>query len=212
MKVRKDDAGGPIPDLGTPGATSDLYLEIAALGQPKSSRLPVQVKNLADEGVILEVSDLPAELEGETLLHQDAVIHLTPDGVTKKTQVPSQVVWVRQGEGGAGHYLLGLDLGAADLRTRRVLGNFVARPKDISHLWTYWDQTQPKPVKHASRHNGRFIFFVGAGVSLAGVGLKVALPNSYDVMAMTLTLLGIYIIAGKCLWNWWQGRSIPREG
>jgi len=213
MKARKDNAGVPIPDLGPPGAAADLYLEIEPRGHNKSSRLPVQVKNLADEGVILEAVDLPAEFDGETLLQQRAVIHLAPDGVTKETQLRSQVVWVRQGEGGAGHFLLGLDLGAADFRTRRVLEKFVARPKDMSDLWTYWDQVQPKAAAQiAGANDGKIIFYLGAGVTVVGLALKVALPHSYDVMAMTLTLVGVYLIAGKCLWNWWRGRTVPREG
>jgi hypothetical protein len=212
MKKLKDNDGAPIHDLGTVGATLDLYVEVEPRGQNKSCRLPVQVKNLTNEGIIMEVSDFPNGFDGEAILQQPAVIHLSPDGVTKETQVPSKVVWVRQGEGGAGHYLLGLDLGEADFRTRRVLEKFVDRPKDMTDLWTYWDQVQPKPAKPiAHSHNNKVIFFLGAGVSLAGVALKVALPNSYDVMAMTLTLMGIYLIAGRCLWNWWRGRTVLKE-
>lgn len=210
MKTLKDNAGVSIPGLGTPGADSDLYLEIEPRGHNKSSRLPVQVKNLANEGVILEVSDLPNGLDGEALLQQPAVIHLAPDGVTKETRLRSEVVWVRQGERGAGHYLLGLDWGEADFRTRRVLEKFVSRPKDMSDLWTYWDQVQPKPTNHTN--HGSYVFYLGAGVSLGGLALEVALPRSYDVMAMTLTLMGIYVIAGKCLWNWWRRRTVPKEG
>ena len=91
MKTLKDNAGVSIPGLGTPGADSDLYLEIEPRGHNKSSRLPVQVKNLANEGVILEVSDLPNGLDGEALLQQPAVIHLAPDGVTKETRLRSEV-------------------------------------------------------------------------------------------------------------------------
>lgn len=210
MKALKDNAGVPIPGLGTPGADSDFYLEIEPRGHNKSSRLPVQVKNLANEGVILEVSDLPNGLDGEALLQQPAVIHMALDGVTKETRLRSTVVWVRQGEGGAGHYLLGLDWGEADFRTRRVLEKFVSRPKDMSHLWTYWDQVQPKPTNHTN--HGNYVFYLGAGVSLGGLALGVALPRTYDVMAMTLTLMGIYVIAGRCLWNWWRRRAVPKEG
>jgi hypothetical protein len=213
MKTLKDNAGAAIPELATTGAALDMYLEVEPLGHNGSSRLPVQVKDLADEGVILEVADFPNGFDGEALLQQPAVIHLAPDGVTKETQLPSKVVWVRQGENGTSHYLLGLDLGEADFRARRVLKKFVSRPKDMADLWTYWDQAQPKPAEPAAPTNdSKIIFFLGAGVSVAGVALKVTLPSSYDVMAMTLVLVGIYMIAGKCLWNWWRGRTVPKEG
>jgi hypothetical protein len=207
MKAPIHNATGPSSNLETSGFASDLYLEIEA--QDTSLRLPVQVKNLADAGVILEVLDLPPGLQGETLLHQVGTLHMVPDGFTKETRLRSQVVWVRQGNGGPSHYLLGLDLAEADFRGRRFLENLIARPKDMSDLWTYWDQVQTKPGHPG--HDGRIIFFVGAGVSLGGLALKVALPDSYGAVAVILTLLGVYVIAGKCLWNWWRGRSIPKE-
>jgi hypothetical protein len=209
MKAQLENATVPILNPETSEASSDLYLEIVPQGQNKSVRLPVHVKNLADEGVILEVFDLPPKLDSETLLQQAAIIHLVPDGIAKETRVRSKVVWVRQGEGGGGHYLLGLDLGEADFRTRRVLEKFLARPKDMSDLWTYWDQVQTKPANNP--HDGRIISYLGAGVSLGGLALKVTLPDSYDVLALTLTLLGIYIIAGKCLWDWWRKRALRKE-
>jgi hypothetical protein len=207
MKAQRNNATIPNLNLGTPGVPTYLDLEIESQGQDKSFRLPVHVKHLADAGVILEVDDLPPGLQGESLLHQAGIIHMVPDGFTKETQLHSKVVWIRQGERGASHYLLGLDLGEADFRARRSLENFLARPKDISDLWTYWDQVQTKPATD----NGRIILYAGVGAFLGGVALKVALPDSNGALAMILTLLGIYLIAGKCLWNWWRTRSIPKE-
>jgi hypothetical protein len=207
MKAQVSNATMPNPNLGTSGATADIYLEIESLGKDESLRLPVHVKDLADAGVILEIVDLPPGMKGESLLHQEGIIHMGPDGFTKETQLRTNVVWIRQGDRGSSHYLLGLDLGKADFRARRSLENLIARPKDISDLWTYWDQVQTKPATD----NGRIIFYLGAGAFLGGLGLKVALPDSDSTLAMTLTLLGIYLIAGKCLWNWWRGRSIPKE-
>jgi hypothetical protein len=197
----------PNLNLGTPGVTAGLYLEIESQGQDKSFRLPVHVGDLAVEGVILEVVDLPPGLRGESLLHQEGIIHMVPDGFTKETQLRSKVVWIRQGEQGSSHYLLGMDLGEADFRARRSLENLIARPKDISDLWTYWDQVQDKPATN----NGRIILYVGVGAFLGGLALKVTLPDSNNALAMVLTLFGIYMIAGNCLWNWWRGGSIPKE-
>jgi hypothetical protein len=206
MKAQISNATMPNPDLGTPWVTADLYLEIESRGQDKTFRLPVHVNGLAAAGVILEVVDLPPGLQGESLLHQEGIIHMVPDGFTKETQLRSKVVWIRQGERGTSHYLLGLDLGEADFRARRSLENLIARPKDISNLWTYWDQVQIKPATN----NGRIVFYAGVGAFLGGVALKVALPDSNSHLPMVLTLLGIYVIAGKCLWNWWRGRSLPK--
>jgi hypothetical protein len=206
MKEQRSTAIMPNLNLGTPGVTADLYLEIKSQGQDKSFRLPVHVKDLSTAGVILEVVDLPPGLNVESLLHQEGIIHMVPDGFTKETQLRSKVVWIRQGEG-ASHYLLGLDLGEADFRTRRSLENLIARPKDISDLWTYWDQVQTKPATN----NGRLILYGGIMAFLGGLVLKVALPDANNSLPMVLTLSGIYVIAGMCLWNWWRGRSIPKE-
>jgi hypothetical protein len=204
MKAPIDNGTVPIPVMGTSGATPDLYLEVEPQGQDKSFRLPVHVQNLAAEGVILEVADLPPGVKGETLLQQEGIIHLVPDGLTKETQLRTKVVWVRQGERGPSHYLLGLDLEEADFRARRSLEKLITRPKDMSDLWKYWDQGQTKPAPN----DGRIIFYVGAGAFLAGLALKVALPDSHNAMAIILALAGGYVIAGKCLWNWWRRYNI----
>ena len=145
MKALISNATSPILDVEAPGVTPDFYLEIEPQGQGKFFRLPVQVKDLTAEGVILEVVDLPHDLKVESLLDQLGIIHLAPDGFSKETQLRTTVDWVRQGERGSSHYLLGLDLKEADFRFRRSLENLLARPKDISDLWRYWDQVQPKP-------------------------------------------------------------------
>ncbi len=206
MKAPASNPTLPSPKPGAPGVTPGLYLEIESQDH-KSFRLPVHVEDLAAEGVILEVAGLPSALQGDSLFHQEGIIHLVPDGFTKETRLRSQVVWIRQVEPGSSRYLLGMDLGEADFRAQRCLQNLISRPKDISDLWTYWDQVQTKPAGN----NGIIIFYVGVGVFLGGLGLKVALPDSYNPLAMGLTLSGLYLIAGKCLWNWWQGRSLSRE-
>jgi hypothetical protein len=206
MKAPKSPTSVPIPNQGTPGATSDFFLEIEPNGQGKSYRLPVRMKDLADEGVILELPALPPGLESEAILHQEGTIYLAPDGFSKEIQLRSKVVWVRQQDSGS-PYLLGLDLGEADFRARRSLENLIARPKDMSDLWTYWDQSQTKPAGN----NGRITFYIGAGVLVGGLALKIALPDSYSAMAIIIALLGSYVIAGTCLWHWWRRRSIPKE-
>jgi hypothetical protein len=207
MKDTVSNATLPIPDMETSGGKANFSLEIEPQGQGKLFRLPVQVKDLAAEGVILEVLVLPQGVNVESLLHQDGTIYMAPDGFTKETQLRSKVVWIRQGERGSSHYLLGLDLEGADFRARRSLENSIARPKDLSDLWTYWDQVQPKPAANDSR----LMFYVGAGALLGGVAMQFTLPDSYSALATILTLFGIYTIAGKCLVNWWHGRNIPKE-
>ena len=204
MKALISNATSPILDAEAPGATPDFYLEIEPQGQGKFFRLPVQVKGLTAEGVILEVVDLPHDLKVESLMDQLGIIHLAPDGFSKETQLRTTVVWFRQGERGSSHYLLGLDLKEADFRFRRSLENLLARPKDISDLWTYWDQVQTKPATG----DGRFIFYLGAGALLGGVALQFVLPDSDKSLANIPILFGSLVIAGKCLWHWRRERSL----
>ena len=204
MKAPISNAASPIIDGEAPEATPDFYLEIEPQGQGKFLRLPVHVKDLTAEGVILEVVDLPHNLKVESLVDQLGIIRLAPDGFSKEAQLRTTVVWVRRGESDSSHYLLGLDLKEADFQFRRSLENLLARPKDISDLWRYWDQVKPKP----DIGDGRFIFYLGAAALLGGLGLQFALPDSHMYIAIILIALGSLVIAGKCLWHWWRQRSL----
>ncbi len=204
MKALISNATSPILDMAAPGVTSDFYLEIEPQGQGKFFRLPVQVRDLTAEGVILEVADLPHDLKVESLLDQLGIIHLAPDGFSKETQLRTTVVWFRPEESGSSHYLLGLDLKEADFRCRRSLENLLARPKDSADLWRYWDQVHPQPATG----DGRFFFYLGAGALLGGVALHFALPDSHISLAIILILFGSLVIAGKCLWHWRRERRL----
>jgi hypothetical protein len=208
MKARISNATSPFPDLEAPGVTPAIYLEIEPQGGGKFLRLPVHVKDLTADGVILEAVDLPPDIQVESLLDQFGIIHLTPDGFSQETQLRTTVVWFRQGERGSSHYLLGLDLKEADFRFRRSLENLLARPKDISHLWTYWDQVQPQPAAV----DGRFIFYLCGAALLGGLALQFALPDFYHSLASILILFGSLVIAGKCLWHWRRERSLSGGG
>ena len=96
MKAPISNAASPIIDGEAPEATPDFYLEMDPQAQGKFFRLPVQVKELTAEGVILEVVDLPRDLKVESLVDQLGIIHLAPDGFSKETQLRTTVVWVRQ--------------------------------------------------------------------------------------------------------------------
>jgi hypothetical protein len=207
MKAQVSNAAMPNFNPGTPGVTADLYLEIESQEPDESLRLPVHVKDLAAEGVVLEIVDLPPGMKGESLLHLEGILHMVADGFIKETRLRSKVVWIRQGELGPSHYLLGLDLGGVDFRARRSLENLMARPKDISDLWTYWDQVQTGPATNKDR----IIFYAGIGAFLGGLVLKVVLPDSHNLLAIALILSGICVIAGKYLWNWWDKRSISEK-
>ena len=84
--------------MESPGVTPECYLEIEPQGQGKFSWLPVQIKELTAEGVVLEVVGLPDEIKVESLVDQSGIIHLTPDGFSKETQLRTKVAWFRQGE------------------------------------------------------------------------------------------------------------------
>ena len=207
MKTPISNVTPPNLDVEAPGFTPDFYLEIEPQAHGKLLRLPVHVKDLTAEGVILEVVDLPHDLKVESLVDQLGIIHLAPDGFSKETQLRTTVVWFRQGESGSSHYLLGLDLKEADFQFRRSLENLLARPKDISDLWRYWDQVKSKPATG----DGRFIFYLGAAALFGGVTLQFGLPDVYSSLAIILILLGSLVIAGKCLWHWWRQRSLSGE-
>ncbi|MFZ5449433.1 MAG: hypothetical protein ACOZFS_12420 [Thermodesulfobacteriota bacterium] len=207
MKATIKKATFPTLDMNTPELVPFFSLELDPQGQGNSIRFPVKVKDLAAEGVILEVVDLPPGLQAETLLNQESILHMASDGFARETQLRSKLVWCRRGETGPSHYLLGLDLEGADFRSRRFLENLIARPKDISDLWTYWDQVQTKPASDDSR----IIFYIGAMAFLGGIVLQATLPDSYGALATIMTFFGIYMIAGKCLWTWWRKRNIPKE-
>jgi hypothetical protein len=208
MKALISNAPSPILDVDALGVTPDFYLEIEPQGQGKFLRLQVHVKDLNAAGVILEVIDLPLDVKVESLLDQLGIIHLAPDGFSKETQLRTTVDWVRQGERGPAHYLLGLDLQEADFRFRRSLEKLLARPKDIADLWTYWDQAHLKPATG----DGRFIFYLCAAALLGGVALQFALPDSYQSLANILILFGSLVIAGKCLWHWRRERGLSGGG
>jgi hypothetical protein len=207
MKALISKATTPILHGEMTGVTPDFSLEIEPQGQGEILRLPVQVKVLTPEEVVLEVIELPQDLKAESLLDQSGVIRLAPDGFSKETQFRTTVAWVRQDESSPAHYLLGLDLQAADFRFRRSLESILARPKDISDLWRHWDQGRTSAVPG----DGRFIFYLGAAAVLVGVALHVVLPDSHKSTANLLILLGSLVIAGKCLWHWWRERGLPAE-
>jgi hypothetical protein len=204
MKALLSNATSPILDREAPGVTPDFFLEIEAQAQGKLLRLPVRVKDLTAAGVILEVVDLPHDLKVESLVDLVGIIHLAPDGFSKEIQLRTTVVWVRQGESGPSHYLLELDLKDADFQFRRSLENLLARPKDISDLWRYWDQVKSKPATG----DGRFVFYLGAAALLGGVALQFGLPDFHNFLAIILILFGSLVIATKCLWHGWRERSL----
>jgi hypothetical protein len=206
MKAPKSNDTPPSFDVESPGVTPDCYLEIEPHGQGKFSWLPVQINELTAEGVVLEVVGLPGEIKVESLVDQSGIIHLAPDGFSKETQLRTKVTWFRQGEPGNSHYLLGFDLKEADFQFRRSLENLLARPKDITDLWKYWDQFKPGPTNGESR----FIFYLGAAALLGGVTLQIVQPDSPNPLPILLILLGSFIIAGKCLWHWWREHSLSR--
>ena len=206
MKELISNATLPILTGEAPGVNPDFYLEIEPQGLAKVFRLPVQVNGLSGKEVILKVTELPQDVQAVSLLDQSGIIHLAPDGFSKDVQLRTRVVWLRQGENGSSHFLLGLDLKEADFRFRRSLKNLLARPKDIADLWNHWDQVQSKAISV----DGRFIFYLCVMALLVGVALQFVLPDSYKSLANILILSGSLAIAGKCVWHWWRERNLSR--
>jgi hypothetical protein len=206
MKELISNATLPILTGEAPGVNPDIYLEIEPQGLGKLFQLPVQLNGLSAKEVVLKVTELPQGVQAVSLLDQLGIIHLAPDGFSKDVQLRTRVVWLRQGENGSCHYLLGMDLKGADFRFRRSLKNLLARPKDISDLWNHWDQVQIKAVPA----DGRVIFYLCVIALLVGVALQFMLPDSYKSLAKILILSGCLAIAGKCLWHRWRERDLSR--
>jgi hypothetical protein len=207
MKALISNANASILTGEAPEIDPDFYLEIEPQRLGKFFRLPVQVKGLSADEVVLEVAELPHDVQAESLLDQSGIIHLAPDGFSKDAQLQTRVVWCRQGESDSSQFLLGLDMKGADFRLRRSLESLLARPKDISDLWRHWDQVQTKVFPGDSR----FIFYLCAMALLVGVALQFVLSDSYKSLANLLILFGSIAIAGKCLWHWWHERGLPAE-
>jgi hypothetical protein len=210
MKGKTSKATLAILHQEAPGTTGDFYLEIEPQGRRDFIRLPVKVKELAAEGVVLEVVDLSQGLEIQTLVNQEGIIHLAPDGFSKQARLRGKVVWWRAGPGELepSHYLLGVDLEKSDFRSRRFLENLLARPRDISDLWKHWDEIQIKAVDR----DGRIIFYLGGGALLGGLAMYLSLADPYKGLANILTFSGSLLIAGQCLRHWWRDRRLAKGG
>lgn len=210
MKGKTSKVTFPILNQEAAGTPGDFYLEIEPRGQKDFCRLPVKVKELAAEGVVLEAVHLAPGLEVQTLVNQEGIIHLAPDGFSRQAQLRGKVVWWRPetGELEPSHYLLGLDLGKADFRSRRFLENLLTRPRDISDLWKHWDESQTKPARRA----GRIISYLGGGALLGGAAMYLTLAEPYKGLANILTFSGSLLIAGQCLRHWWRDRRLAKAG
>jgi hypothetical protein len=208
MKEKTSKVTFPTLNQEATGTTGDFYLEIEPRGQRDFFRVPVKVKELAAEGVVLEVVHLAQGLEVQTLVNQEGIIHLAPDGFSRQAQLRGKVVWWRPGTGELEpfHYLLGLDLGKADFRSRCFLENLLTRPRDISDLWKHWDESQIKPADR----DGRIIFYLGVGALLGGAAMYFTLAEPYKSLANILTFSGSLLIAGQCLRHWWRDRRLAK--
>lgn len=186
-----------------PGMAPDLSLEIEPREPGEPLRLPVHLKSLSSEGVILEGVDPAQHLQVQRLRGQPGSIHLAPDGFTQSPQIRGKVTWVRDPESRSANFLLGLELEKTDRRAWRFLEKLLVPRSDISELWNHWDRIRAKPI---FRYDP-VIYYVGLGSFLGGLALHFTLPDPYGIVGCFLAFYGSLIIAGKSLWNWWRDRS-----
>lgn len=188
----------------TPATAPEISLEIIGQEAGDLGPLKVQVKSITAEGVILEGGHLPPNLPVQAVRDQVGVLHMPPDGVIKGAQIRGKVIWARHGENGS-PLLLGLDLGEADLRARRLLENrLMAYPRDLQEFWNHWDYIHvPLPTISSDPK----IYFVGMAVFLGGLVLHFTGPNHFKAMGSIMAFYGSLVIAGYSLWNMWRHRA-----
>jgi hypothetical protein len=126
----------PTSDQRGPEAALPLTLEIFQ-GRGASQQFPVRIRSLSARGVILTAAEVPGDLNLESCLSSDAVIHL-PAGEIREIQ--GNLNWARpRGQDGS-EVVFGLELSSSNLKVRRALEeHLLAYPQDLKNMWDHWD-------------------------------------------------------------------------
>ena len=228
----------PTSGQSGPEAALDLALEIFQ-GRGASQQFPVRIRSLSARGVILTAAEVPGDLNLESCISKDAVIHL-PAGEIR--EIKGNLIWSRPRSEDGSEAVFGLELGSSNLKVRRALEEqLLACPQDIKNMWDHWDAVyddyevfgngQPVSAKGpkapraeppvtlketgASRPLEDFpgsdhaFYWVGFGGVLAGLSIYFLAPETYRLFGVILAAYGSLTIAGKSVWSLVQKR--PRS-
>jgi hypothetical protein len=219
-------------------APQPLTLEIFQ-GGGASQQFPVRIRSLSARGVILTAGQVPGDLNLESCVSSDSVIHL-PTGEIRA--IRGNLLWARpRGEDGS-EVLFGLELSSSNLKVRRALEEqLLAYPQDLKNMWDHWDAVyddyevggfgQPVSQKgpKASRAETAIppvaaraaqsppplaasdsaFYWVGFGAVLAGLSVYFLAPDTYRLFGVILAVYGTLTIGGKSVWSLMQKR--PRS-
>jgi hypothetical protein len=221
-------------------APQPLTLEIFQ-GGGASQQFPVRIRSLSARGVILTAGQVPGDLNLESCVSSDSVIHL-PTGEIRA--IRGNLLWARpRGEDGS-EVLFGLELSSSNLKVRRALEEqLLAYPQDLKNMWDHWDavyddyevggfgqpgsQKGPKPVRIEPTlvptavktsqpppplsTSESAFYWVGFSGVLAGSAVYFLGPETYRLFGVILAVYGTLTIAGKSVWSFMQKRPRSQE-
>jgi len=225
-------------DQRGPEAALPLTVEISQ-GRGASQQFPVRIRSLSARGVILTATEVPGDLNLESCISKDAVIHL-PTGEIREIR-GSLIRAHHLGEGNS-EAVFGLELSTSNLKVRRALEEqLLAYPQDLKNMWDHWDAvyddyevmstTQPaspkepqvrRPEPAVTHQEARAsqplegfpgsdhaFYWVGFGGVLVGLSIYFLAPETYRLFGVILAAYGSLTIAGKSVWSLVQKR--PRS-
>jgi phage shock protein PspC (stress-responsive transcriptional regulator) len=215
---------------GQPETPQSLILEVFQ-GKGASQQFPVRIRSLSARGVILTAGQVPGDLDLESCVSSDSVIHL-PAG--EMPEVRGNLIWARpRGEGGD-EVVFGLELNSSNLKVRRALEEqLLAYPQDLKNMWDHWDAVyddyevfgngQPASQKAPKARrveataapttaraaqppppvtaSDTAFYWVGFGGVLAGLAVYFLAPEMYRLFGVILAVYGTLTIAGKSVWS-----------
>jgi len=178
-----------------------LRLEIAGQQGETPHLIPVRIRNLSTEGVILTVTNPGHIPDWQRYRGADCVLRVEDHGGGESLNINAQITWARSGGTGQPPLSLGLHLIKPPGEAIRRLSNLLPQTsQDIKGLWDRYDQVRKNPEDSEKIH---YYYVAGLVLLLAGLVLQFAGPSSYKGLGWVLWLLGSLGIARKIIRTFW---------